>query len=489
MQMPYINKCFIVCLLLLTAYASAQPRSRTITGVVRSFDDSFPIEGVTVSIKGKQDVSGTQQDGIFYIQVFPEDSVLVFQHPDFQQTVVRLGNSNEYNVLLQRASGWVQTYTGNWRAIFTQAEQTVVPVQLSFVQTGNGLELFFVNGEERFSGGLVDYQQDTLHAQLDLFEQSLLVYKDTDGQYQGLLKRNKGNAPPTRFSLAKSDERFLPIPDSTKQYQIASKYRLLFPNGTKIDTAVAVFRQHGALLQASILRITGDARYLTGRVDGRKFRLSSFIGGSVTAYEGEFREDGSLVGYTIGPRNKQLFTGIADASASLPDAYALTKLQPDREQLRFQLKNAVGEIISNDDERFKGKPLIVTIGGTWCPNCMDEAGFLGKWYAQHRTKGIEVLGIMYERDTSTAYVQKAFTRFANRFNINYPLVLGGLADKQEVVKTLPDLQTFLAFPTTFFIGKDGKVKAIHTGFSGPATGAAYTEWVSGFQEHVAQLLQ
>jgi thiol-disulfide isomerase/thioredoxin len=487
--MSYAIKYFTLFVLLLSITTSAQPRNRTITGVVRSFDDSFPIEGVTVSIKGKQDVSGTQQDGIFYIQVLPEDSVLVFQHPDFQQTIIRIGNANEYNVLLQRASGWVQTYTGNWRAVFTQAEQTVVPVQLSFVQTGNGLELFFVNGEERFSAGIVDYVQDTLRAQLDLFEQSLLVFKDTDGQYQGLLKRNKGNTPAIRFSLSKSDERFSAIPDSTKQYQIASKYRLLFSNGVKTDTAVALFWQKGALLQASILRITGDARYLTGRVDGRKFRLSSFIGGSVTAYEGAFQEDGTLVGYSIGPRSKQLFTGIADPAASLPDAYGLTKLQLDREQLRFRFKNAIGTIISNDDQRFQGKPLIVTIGGTWCPNCMDEAGFLGKWYTQYQAKGIEVLGIMYERDTSTAYVQKAFTRFSNRFNITYPLVLGGLADKQEVVKTLPDLQTFLAFPTTFFIGKDGKVKAIHTGFSGPATGAAYTEWVSGFQEHVAQLLQ
>jgi hypothetical protein len=54
--------------------------------------------------------------------------------------------------------------------------------------------------------------------------------------------------------------------------------------------------------------------------------------------------------------------------------------------------------------------------------------------------------------------------------------------------TLPSLATFKAFPTTIFIGKDGKVSKIHTGFSGPATGKFYDDFVKEFNEEVDRLL-
>ena len=34
----------------------------------------------------------------------------------------------------------------------------------------------------------------------------------------------------------------------------------------------------------------------------------------------------------------------------------------------------------------------------------------------------------------------------------------------------------MSFPTSIFIGKDGNVWRIHTGFNGPATGKAYIDF-------------
>jgi hypothetical protein len=67
-------------------------------------------------------------------------------------------------------------------------------------------------------------------------------------------------------------------------------------------------------------------------------------------------------------------------------------------------------------------------------------------------------------------------------------VLAGSRDKKEASKTLPMLNRVVAFPTTIFIGKDGKVKKIHTGFNGPGTGVYYEQFIQRFNETINELL-
>lgn len=75
-----------------------------------------------------------------------------------------------------------------------------------------------------------------------------------------------------------------------------------------------------------------------------------------------------------------------------------------------------------------------------------------------------------------------------KFNISYNFVIAGTKDKSAASKTLPMLNGVLAFPTTIFIGRDGKVKKIHTGFSGPGTGAYYEGYVQRFNKTVGELV-
>ena len=51
------------------------------------------------------------------------------------------------------------------------------------------------------------------------------------------------------------------------------------------------------------------------------------------------------------------------------------------------------------------------------------------------------------------------------------------------------LNKVVAFPTTIFIGRDGKVKKIHTGYSGPGTGVYYEQGIQKFNETVNELLR
>lgn len=119
---------------------------------------------------------------------------------------------------------------------------------------------------------------------------------------------------------------------------------------------------------------------------------------------------------------------------------------------------------------------------------MDEANFLGPWYEKNKQRGIEIIGLQYERQTDQAFVKKAFEKFQKQFGIQYSLLLGGTADKQVVLGSIPELQNFLSFPTTIFVGRDGLIKKIHTGFSGPATGQHYLDFIKEFNDEVDQLL-
>jgi len=45
-----------------------------------------------------------------------------------------------------------------------------------------------------------------------------------------------------------------------------------------------------------------------------------------------------------------------------------------------------------------------------------------------------------------------------------------------------------AFPTTLFLDGSGKVRAVHTGFSGPATGPEHDKLRSDFERLIESLL-
>ena len=50
------------------------------------------------------------------------------------------------------------------------------------------------------------------------------------------------------------------------------------------------------------------------------------------------------------------------------------------------------------------------------------------------------------------------------------------------------LNHVLSYPTSIFIDKKGKVRKIHTGFNGPATGEKYLEFKKEFEAFVNTLL-
>jgi peroxiredoxin len=260
-------------------------------------------------------------------------------------------------------------------------------------------------------------------------------------------------------------------------------------DGAKPEAAVGEFTQSGDGVTGTFLTDTGDHRFLAGQVRGDELYLSTFDGAHVYLYKAKLNADGTLEGdYWSGMAYHERWTGKRDANAALADPYALTAMRAGSRHFEFSFPDLAGNTISSQDPAFHGKVLIVALAGSWCPNCHDEAAFLEPLYREYRGKGLEIVSLMFEHFGDFAQAAAATQRFRQHYGIEYTTLIAGVSDKDEAAKKLPMLNHVYAFPTTIFIDRRGEVRKIHTGFSGPATGDHYTQFVDEVRAMLDQLL-
>ena len=397
--------------------------------------------------------------------------------------------SDEYSAELQQGA-CAFNVLGSWRGVFELRSGVEVPINFE-IRIGPGGEptLYFRNSNELFAGGLVRQTPDSLFIPLNQFDNEL-AFQIRDGGLSGVLRRQDGTGHPIAITA---------MPATTWRFKengvppardLSGTYAVTFTAADgKQEKSVGLFSQQGVRLNATFLHVTGDSRFLEGIVEADSFRLSSFIGSGPSLYIGNVQSDGSITGQNIGVRGETSFYGRPDSGAKLPDAYALTLLKPGYTALEFSFPDVNGRLVSLRDPKFRNKVVVVTIGGTWCPNCIDETAFLAPWYEANHSRDVEIISIQYERRTDSAFIRKALDRMRQRYDIHYDQIVGGIADKAVVAKSLPSLNTFLAFPTTIFIDREGRVARIHTGFNGPATGRLYDEFKKEFSDEINELLR
>jgi thiol-disulfide isomerase/thioredoxin len=268
------------------------------------------------------------------------------------------------------------------------------------------------------------------------------------------------------------------------------KYAVKFVN-SKNDTSVSVgvFTQKGNYAEGTFLTTTGDYRYLEGNVVNDKLYLSTFDGNHSFLFIASKKDANTLTGdYWSGSTTHETWVGVRDDNAAMPDAEGLTYMKKGFDKIDFSFPDLNKKTVSYSDEKFKNKVVILQIFGTWCPNCMDETKFLTQWYNENKDRGVEILGLAYERKDDFAYASGRVKKMKEKLSVPYDFVIAGVNDKEKASETLPMLNKVLAFPTTIFVGKDGNVKHIRTGFEGPGTGIYYEEFKQRFNEVVNELL-
>ena len=250
----------------------------------------------------------------------------------------------------------------------------------------------------------------------------------------------------------------------------------------------------------TFLTPTGDYRYLAGDYGGARLRLSCFDGShaflftaaaiqhgkgeEVAAHESELRGD-----FWSGASWHETWSAVRDPNAALPDAFAETiasKNAPDLSKLVYT--GLDGRRVSLAELRNPDRPMIVELFGSWCPNCADAADDLAALQKEYRKAGLVVVGLAFERTDEFERSAERVRAYAARHGISYPLLIGGVANKESVAAAFPLIDQLRAYPTTVFIDANGRVRAVHTGYSGPATGEEHTKLEAEFRRIVREML-
>ncbi|MBC7743875.1 MAG: TlpA family protein disulfide reductase [Flavobacterium sp.] len=382
---------------------------------------------------------------------------------------------------------------GIWRATLKTKLGAEIPFNFEVLDSADKKLIHIINGEERFRVDEITLKDDSVTIQMPLFEseiRALLVNNNLSGKW---VKHLRDTNPEMEFTaVPNATWRFFNT-DVTANYDLSGRWSATFLSSDKKDTTVAIgeFKQNNTRLTGTFLTSTGDYRFLEGTVSDNKLYLSCFDGSHAYLFTGKLINDSTIASGTFhsGLTSMETWTAKKDEHAILPDAYSLTGLKSGFDKLEFSFLNLNNEKISLADNKFKNKVVVVQFFGSWCPNCMDETAYLSSFYDTYKNKGVEIIGLAYERSTDLERSKKSVRRMKDRFNVKYDMLITGYTDnKLEVVKSLPMLDQFVAFPTIILVDKSGKVRKIHTGFSGPGTGSHYTDFVKEFENNINNLL-
>jgi peroxiredoxin len=254
-----------------------------------------------------------------------------------------------------------------------------------------------------------------------------------------------------------------------------------------------IVRQNGPEVSAAILRVDGDTGTLSGSYKDGKWLLSHFSGSRPFVLEIKPSSDGTLEllpGGAFTAKLKLTAYRPADARAKgLPgpaDFDNHTTLKKADEPFQFSFPDLDGKILSNNDPRFKGKVVVAVVTGTWCPNCHDEAQFLVQLDRKYRDRGLAIVALDFEEPEQQEDGLTRARAFIKKYGVQYTHLIAG--SPVEMWEKVPQAVNLNSWPTTFFIGRDGRVKKIHAGFASPASGAFHDQVTEEFASTVERLL-
>lgn len=379
---------------------------------------------------------------------------------------------------------------GIWKGELTVAENKKAPFLFEVSNAdSDAASVILMNGEERVKLDSVYFQSDTLVipiAAYDAYIKGIISGDVIEGMF---IKNYIENDPGVPFHATFGVKERFELAETSSNTPIDGKWDVLFIS-EKGDTArnVGVFKSENNVVTGSVLTNSGDLRFLEGVYTESGVDLSAFGGLSPYLIEIRFTDDSTFNGKFYTTRGVTEIIGTKNDYAELADPYSLAKLKPGYSSLGFNLPNLEGQNISLKDERYQGKVVVISILGSWCPNCLDEMEFLAPWYDENKKRGVEIIGIAFERKNDFDYAKTALTRLKNRYGANYDILFGGEVGRESVANALPEVENFSSYPTTLFIDKKGEVRKIHTGFNGPATGLFYEEFMKDFNSLIDSLL-
>ncbi len=382
---------------------------------------------------------------------------------------------------------------GSWQA-WLDSPGGELPFVLELRGEGASLEATLVNGEEHAPVSHAALDGSVLTLRIDPYGATVVATLSPDGS------RLDGRWAKTAAAGANSGLEFHASRDERPRFgeaaaadpetiaRIDGRWSVKFESDDQ--PAVGIFRVAGdGTASGTFLTTTGDYRYLSGHVHGARLRLSTFDGAHAFLFDATLQDDGTLAGEFWSRDNwHENWSARKDQGAALPDAFELTRWVGGTELSDVVFPDLDGRPTSLDDPRFAGRARIVEIFGSWCPNCNDATRFLVELDRTYRDRGLSIVGLAFEMTGELERDTEQVRLYAEHHGADYPMLIGGVSDKQEASRSFPLLDRIRSFPTTIFMDADGRVRAVHQGYAGPATGEANRELRLRFETLIQELL-
>lgn len=379
-------------------------------------------------------------------------------------------------------------------ALLKRADQLPIIFNLETVRDKNGAAWIIRNDTERIRVTDFTFKGDSIFVQMPAFESAFSLKKAGDGSFTGVwVKGTTAKDQQMPVQIRPGSVRF-PVSRGKARFDVSGRWKVTFirPNGLT-RPAIAEFKQSGEKLTGTFLTPSGDYRYLEGIVSGDSLELSCFDGSHAYYFGAKINDAGKISQgiWGAGATYTEQWSAEKDPDVTLDESIAAIALRPGEEKIGFRFPDLDSNMVSLTDKRFLNKVVVIQIMGSWCPNCMDETAFLSEYYKKNKGRGVEIISLAYEYTTEFQRARKSILKFQQKYAVDYPMLITGVSsvDSLKTEKTLPQITPIKAFPSTIFIGKDGKVKKFHTGFYGPGTGEYYEVFKKEFEETVGGLLK
>jgi peroxiredoxin len=165
------------------------------------------------------------------------------------------------------------------------------------------------------------------------------------------------------------------------------------------------------------------------------------------------------------------------------DSLTHTTVRDPNEKFTFNFPDLDGKPVSSKD--FEGKVVVAIVTGTWCPNCHDEAQYLVQLDKKYRDRGLAIVALTFEEPEQHKELERA-RAFVKEYGVEYTYLLAGAP--AEMWEKVPQLNHLDTWPATVFVGRDGKIDAVHSGFASPAAGEFHDQLKKDFTARIERLL-
>ena len=131
------------------------------------------------------------------------------------------------------------------------------------------------------------------------------------------------------------------------------------------------------------------------------------------------------------------------------------------------------------------KPVYLNFFANWCAPCNEEAPSIVELYKKYRKQGLEIVELSFEEEAQMKNPVRV-RAFNKRYGVDYTVLIPG--EPKELNDKMPQGVNLNSFPTTFFLGRDGRVRSAHAGFAGKASGKFHTELIEEETALIERLL-